>query len=61
MENTGGDVMSIENHNRKSRLIIAYADLAEAQKAVGDERTRIAILEGKMTTADIKTARAVKR
>ena len=52
---------SIENHNRKSRVIIAYADLAEAQKAVADERTRIAILEGKMTTADIKTAKDVKR
>ena len=61
MENTGGMKTSIENRSRKSRLIIAYADLAEAHKAVADERTRIAILEGKMTTADIKTARDVKR
>lgn len=47
-----------DDHSQTSRLIIAYADLLAAQKAVADERTRIALLMGKMTAADIKTAKA---
>ena len=47
-----------EDRSRKSRLIIAYADLAAAKKMMVDETARVKLLEGKLTPTDIKTAKA---